>query len=292
MYLVNLTVIYIFIIRTSLSTVAGNIKWTLKENPAIFGTDIHLVCHLPKDASCCKDGRKWNVGNQYELITVDDLVHNTSKYKEDLNVKERVSVLTVFALSEQDVNIPYECVYGFQKYRSVLELTEDVFEFHPTERLPAIVPEIRRYHIIFNMLFKKVFPKPLCRAALGMQNVSSFLVVTVRRNGLFYESVLTFNYSGSDSACPDSILVLCTVGTTVLTVVDYKICSSPEARDVELNTSEVIAIFFVSTFILILFPVIVFLKKAILTRLKQHKDKKTAKEHISLQSPMNNQPLL
>lgn len=105
----------------------GNIKWTLKENPAIFGTNIHLVCHLPKNTLCCKD-RKWHVGNHYELINVNDLEYNTSKYKEDLNVKERVSVVTVFAFSEQDVNIPYECVYGFQKYRSVLELTEDVFE--------------------------------------------------------------------------------------------------------------------------------------------------------------------
>lgn len=106
----------------------GNIKWTLKENPAIFGKNIHLVCHLPNTTSCCEDDRKWNVGYEYTLIIINGLSYNTSKYKEVLNVKERVSVLTVFSLSEQDVNIPYECVYGYRKFRSELELTKDKFE--------------------------------------------------------------------------------------------------------------------------------------------------------------------
>lgn len=109
-------------------TFVGNIKWTLKEKPAIFGTNIHLVCHLPNKTSCCKDDRKWNVGNQYLLIIINGVSYNTSKYKEDLNVKDRVSILTIFSLSEQDVNVAYECVYGFQKFRSTLELTADVFE--------------------------------------------------------------------------------------------------------------------------------------------------------------------
>lgn len=105
----------------------GNIKWTLRENPAIFGTDIHLVCHLPKN-TCCNDYRKWNAGNQYTLIIINGLAYNISKYKEDLITKDHVSVLTIFSFSEQDVNVPYECVYGFNTYRSVLKLNNDVFE--------------------------------------------------------------------------------------------------------------------------------------------------------------------
>lgn len=105
----------------------GNIKWTLRENPAVFGTNIHLVCHLPND-TCCNDYRKWNVGNQYILIIINGLSYNVSKYKEDLIAKNQVSVLTIFSFSEDDVNVPYECVYGFHKYSSVLELKDDVFE--------------------------------------------------------------------------------------------------------------------------------------------------------------------
>lgn len=102
--------------------------WNLKEKPAVFGRDIHLICHLPNDTTCCNDSRKWNAGPQYNLITIDGLSYNTSKYKEDLLIKDRVSILTVFSVSMHDVNIAYECVYGFLKYRSVLQLSEDAFE--------------------------------------------------------------------------------------------------------------------------------------------------------------------
>lgn len=106
----------------------GKINWILKENPAIFGTDIHLVCHLPNTTTCCNDYRKWNAGYQHILIIVNGLSHNTSKYKEDLIVKDKVSVLTIFSFNEKDVNIPYICVYGFDVYPSVLLLNEHVFE--------------------------------------------------------------------------------------------------------------------------------------------------------------------
>lgn len=106
----------------------GTIKWTLLENPAIFGTNIHLVCHLPNDTTCCDDYRKWNVGNEYLLIITNGLSYNISKYKEDLIPKDKISVLTIFSFSEEDVNIPYECVYGFLKYGVVLKLKNDVFE--------------------------------------------------------------------------------------------------------------------------------------------------------------------
>lgn len=120
--------VYRLIILCIMFLFAGTIKWTLLENPAIFGTNIHLVCHLPNDTTCCDDYRKWNVGNQYSLIITNGLSYNTSKYKEDLIPKDKISVLTIFSFSEEDVNIPYECVYGFLKYGVVLKLKNDVFE--------------------------------------------------------------------------------------------------------------------------------------------------------------------
>lgn len=98
------------------------------ENPVIFGTNIHLVCHLPNDTTCCNDYRKWNVGHQYNLIITNGTSYNRSKYKEDLIVNDRKSVLTIFSFSETDVNIPYYCTYGFYVYQSVLELNKHAFE--------------------------------------------------------------------------------------------------------------------------------------------------------------------
>ncbi|XP_052079683.1 uncharacterized protein LOC127717861 isoform X2 [Mytilus californianus] len=284
MHFIHVTMLYIFMISISPSSVAGNIKWTLKEKPALFGANIHLVCHLPNKTLCCDDDRKWNVGYQYNLVIINGFSYNETKYEEDLNVKERVSVLTVFSLSEKDVNIPYECVYGFQKYRSTLELTEDVFEFLPTEKLP-VVPEIRGFNVRFNIQFEKVFPEPLCRAALGIQNLSSFLSVTVGKNDLFYQSSLAFIYSRSEKACTDSLKVLCTVGKTVLTVVDHKMCSSAEGKESFLLFIIVITIVAV---ILILTTGIVCVRKALSNWREHHRDK-TTEEEISLNHPIHNQ---
>lgn len=123
----NFMIIYRLFILFYMFLFVGNIKWTLRENPAVFGTNIHLVCHLPKD-TCCNDYRKWNVGNQYILVILNGVSYNLSKYKEDLIKKDQVSVLTIFSFSEEDVNIPYECVYGFHTDRSVLKLEDHAFE--------------------------------------------------------------------------------------------------------------------------------------------------------------------
>lgn len=49
----------------------------------------------------------------------------------------------------------------------------DNISVHPTEILP-VVPDIKGYNISFHIQFKKVYPKPLCRAALG---VSMFMLL-------------------------------------------------------------------------------------------------------------------
>lgn len=53
------------------------------------------------------------------------------------------------------------------------------------------------------------------------QNVSTLLGVNVTKNGLFYESYLVFSYTRTETTYTDSLTVLCTVGKTVITVVDY-----------------------------------------------------------------------
>lgn len=60
-------------------------------------------------------------------------------------------------------------------------------------------------------------------------NLSSFLFVTAtRRRTLFYESSLAFTYHSNNLACQDTLKVVCTVGKTVKTVVDYKACPVSE----------------------------------------------------------------
>lgn len=108
---------------------SGRFEWRLAEQRVVFGNDIHLVCYLPDEPSCCsEDNRQWNVGTPYKLIIMNGVSHNKTKYNEELNQSDHLSILTIKSFSESDVNIPYECVYKFQKFRSVLQLNESIFE--------------------------------------------------------------------------------------------------------------------------------------------------------------------
>lgn len=103
--------------------------WDLKEKPAVFGKDVQLVCSLPHETSCCrKYNRKWNVGWKYTLTIMNDKSLNETKYSEKLNETSDTSILTIKTFSVDDVNIPYECEYGFMKYRATLMLKEDEYE--------------------------------------------------------------------------------------------------------------------------------------------------------------------
>lgn len=109
--------------------IPGQIMWVLKETPAVFGKDVQLVCSLPNDTSCCRKYiRKWNVGWRYTLTIMNDKSLNETKYSEELDEISHTSTLTIKSFSITDVDIPYECVYGFKNDREILRLKEDAYE--------------------------------------------------------------------------------------------------------------------------------------------------------------------
>lgn len=94
--------------------VAGHISWKLNTKPAVFGKDVQLSCHLTSNCPCCSDyTRKWAKGWKYNLAIVNGVSLNILKYREFLNNSANTSILTKRIFQEDDVNIPYECTYGF-----------------------------------------------------------------------------------------------------------------------------------------------------------------------------------
>ncbi|VDI32944.1 Hypothetical predicted protein [Mytilus galloprovincialis] len=198
----------------------GNIEWYLKEIPAVFGNDIHLVCKLPNDTTCCrKYNRKWNV--DYTLAVMNGLSLNETKFSEELNEVDRLSILTIKSFNEGDINKLYECVYGFWEYISDLKLNNTIFEYHPKIQLP-VEPTINGNNVSVNVVFSKVYPLPVCTAMMGTKNMSSYLNVTNKRIQLLYQSNITLAYAQSEEECKGFLKVICRVGTKELKVVDTK----------------------------------------------------------------------
>lgn len=215
---------FVVIIRIA----AGQIMWVLKETPAVFGTDIQLLCSLPNDISCCrKYNRKWNVGWKYTLTIMNDKSLNETKYSEELDAISHTSILTIKSFSVADVNIPYECVYGFKKFRAILKLTTEGYEFHPKEKLP-VKPTVIRNNILLNVTFQLVYPVPVCSAMIGVNNISSELNVSSTSHHLLYMSTVILNYTTSPTECQNVLNVTCLVGKTVLIVTNSIPCSSDD----------------------------------------------------------------
>lgn len=105
------------------------ISWNLLKKPAIFTKDVQLECKISTEFPCCNEfTRKWSRGKSYDLIVMNGVSLNTAKFKENLNISTNSSTLTIYKFSEYDVNIPYECSYGFDSASHILELTEEDFE--------------------------------------------------------------------------------------------------------------------------------------------------------------------
>lgn len=108
---------------------SDRISWNLLTKPVVFKRDVQLECHISTKLKCCNEfTRKWSRGKSYDLIVMNGVSLNTAKYKEYLNISANISTLTIYSFNEYDVNIPYECSYGFISDSKILKLTEENFE--------------------------------------------------------------------------------------------------------------------------------------------------------------------
>ncbi|XP_071148038.1 uncharacterized protein [Mytilus edulis] len=203
----------------NLSIARGNVEWTLSEHTVVFGNDIHLICKLPNDTSCCSEyNRKWTAGVENKLIVMNGISQNKTKYEEELDKRNRISKLTIKSLAETDIDIPYECAYAFLKHTARLQLSDIEYEFHPTEKLP-VEPKVEMFKIKVNITLSKVYPIPVCFGNIDKKNLTSYVHVTATKSGIFYRSDISMNYTSSKEDCRGLLLITCIIGNSSFEVV-------------------------------------------------------------------------
>ncbi|XP_076088736.1 uncharacterized protein LOC143059134 [Mytilus galloprovincialis] len=89
-----------------------------------IGGDITLTCTLHGiQAIDRKITRQWSMGDDDKLLCYNGRIHNRRKYEEKiLSVKE--FSLTIFNLTESDLNVVYLCRYGFDAASKLIEADE------------------------------------------------------------------------------------------------------------------------------------------------------------------------
>ncbi|CAC5368729.1 unnamed protein product [Mytilus coruscus] len=210
----------VLVLLVDLSFEKEYLSWKLLTTKVVFGQAVQLRCHLPKQNCCHNYTRSWRGGPDYTLLTLNEKSSNYTKYIEYLDTESRTSVLTIKSFSESEVDIIYQCSYGFSSYEAILQLTRHRYEFHPTESVPVSL-SFNGTHMYAKISLEKVFPKPQCYGNTNEKDITKeSLKVISKRNGIFYKSMIDFNYMIDPQHCFGLVTITCTVGTSRITIAE------------------------------------------------------------------------
>ncbi|VDI42359.1 Hypothetical predicted protein [Mytilus galloprovincialis] len=208
-------------------TVAGEgVAWSLQTNPAVFGKDIVLECKLPSSTCCDRYTRRWLGGKNLHLLIMDGTSSEPDKYSELFDKETRSSKLTIHRLDSKDVNIPYQCIYGFSKDVKILNMTEDRFEYYPVEPIYVNITVDNGNVLQVNAALKPVFPQPKCNASIDEGDISQSLRVSKIMKDLFYEVIIHIRYTFTSSICANLLNITCQIGTFMLEIKRNITCRS------------------------------------------------------------------
>ncbi|CAC5420515.1 unnamed protein product [Mytilus coruscus] len=92
-----------------------------------FGGDIVLTCTVHGIQTIdSKSTRQWSMGDDDELLCYNGRINNLKKYEENIFPGNEFS-LTIFNVTESDLNVVYQCRYGFDAASKLIEADEPDF---------------------------------------------------------------------------------------------------------------------------------------------------------------------
>ncbi|CAG2202141.1 unnamed protein product [Mytilus edulis] len=210
----------VLVLLVDLSFEKEYLSWKLLTNKVVFGQTIQLMCHLPKQNCCHNFTRSWEGGPDYKPLTLNEKSSNYTKYIEHLDTETGNSILTIKSFSESDVDILYQCSYRFSSYAAVLQLTKHRYEYHPTESVPVSLSS-NGTHMYAKISLEKVFPKPQCYGYANEKDITQeSLKVISKRNGIFYKSMIGFNYMIDPQQCSGLVTITCIIGISRIIIAE------------------------------------------------------------------------
>lgn len=97
---------------------------SLSKNTFSFGETIVLTCTVHGiNTIDGKTTRQWSMGDDDNLLCYNGRINNLRKYKEKVLTGNAFS-LTIFNATETDLNVVYQCRYGFATASKLIEVDE------------------------------------------------------------------------------------------------------------------------------------------------------------------------
>ncbi|XP_071150686.1 uncharacterized protein [Mytilus edulis] len=219
--MIYMYLLYALVCSSVTSTSGEKLSWKLDTVPAVFGEDVQLGCFIPNYASRANMNRRWSIRRNIHGITLNGVSRYPNKYSEHMDKKIGVSTLRIHNFSLHDVNIIYECAYGFLIDRKMLILSKFKFEKHPQSLLNATVETDTECTCRGNVTLENVFPQPYCKSTLNKKDITlQSLQVNTEKRGLFFTTDIKLVYTHRDDVKIGKLIVVCDVGSKRIVVIN------------------------------------------------------------------------
>ncbi|CAG2207608.1 unnamed protein product [Mytilus edulis] len=133
-----------------------------------LGSDLKLKCTILNDIALDKS-REWRGGKDNKLLCYDSVTIDPQKYKEE-RISTTAYELTVKKVSENDLQCPYSCRFGFDIDEKFLDINEKNFIHMPDKNAVHFDYKQQNGTFILSFELHKVFPKPVCNVIINGVN--------------------------------------------------------------------------------------------------------------------------
>ncbi|VDI76221.1 Hypothetical predicted protein [Mytilus galloprovincialis] len=138
----------------------------------IFKGYLILTCAVNGIRTVDRDvTRQWSMGNDDQLLSYNGRINSRRKYEETV-LPGNEFTLKIFNVTEADLNVTYQCRYGFDSANTFIEINEYNYVNPPTPESTSIryIFEKEMDTINISVSFKKVFPLPSCSLNIDAPN--------------------------------------------------------------------------------------------------------------------------
>ncbi|VDH97757.1 Hypothetical predicted protein [Mytilus galloprovincialis] len=246
----------------SLGPVCSKVNWYVQSPKIVLGGHVTLFCNTSTVQNSCKGcPTSWFGGENFKVLSYNGFTASSSKYL--LTTSADGFGIIIKDFTEKDLEYPYKCSFGFHSFANNLTLDKN-YEYQPSN------DEIKTKHATHNSVLyveiqlHKAHPEPNCTAIIDKKDISSELINSSRKIGLFYSVKLRLYINIKEHSCKGRLQILCRVGAKEIRVSDHNINHTCQdvlitTKGFEMETYPVILIL-LSLLLVLLLPFIYCLK--------------------------------
>ncbi|CAG2228679.1 unnamed protein product [Mytilus edulis] len=184
------------------------VKWELKESQIKIGKPLNLECTASNTMQ--NVSRRWTGGVKNRLLCFNGVTTNPQKYIETEETARKY-ILQIKKTTEDDLDCPYSCRFGFQADEKILYVTEDNFNYLPDKNTTEIEYSLNKENYTLHLEFKKVFPEPVCKIEIK-DTIRNLTKVKGSKGRIFYHITYQMESRESLHACGSDLKIKCTIG--------------------------------------------------------------------------------